>query len=62
MGDDQGLHPCQLQRITDPLVEIMTAQFLVRCRCHQEVWSTWREGDAPYLCPVTGASLAPADE
>jgi len=52
-----GLHACQLERQRD--VTAYSEQYLIRCRCHADSWQTWRPGDAPYACPVTGAREAP---
>jgi hypothetical protein len=34
-------------------------QYLIRCQCHIETWQTWRPGDPPYRCPVTGTEELP---
>lgn len=34
-----------------------TEQYLVQCRCHMDSYKTWRLGDTPIACPVSGDSL-----
>jgi hypothetical protein len=52
-------HPCQVERSLD--VTAYVRQYLVRCRCHSDAWRTWRPGDAPIVCDVSGVPLTTED-
>lgn len=50
-------HPCQVERRDD--VAAFVTQYLVRCRCHSDAWTTWRPGDKPVVCATSGVQLTP---
>jgi len=51
-------HECITEKDLD--VFAYTEQYLVRCRCHMNMWKTWRPGEAPVFCP-DGTDLTKGD-
>lgn len=42
------MHECQIERQKD--VFAYREQYLIRCRCHQNAWVTWRPGEPEFVC------------
>ena len=50
------MHECIIRSERD--VFAYAEQWLVGCRCHMgSTYKTWRPGDAPITCPVSGDDL-----
>lgn len=43
------MHECIIEKQKD--VMAYREQYLFRCRCHMNVWISWRPGDPEFVCP-----------
>jgi hypothetical protein len=48
-------HECITEKAVDSFAGV--EQYQVRCRCHMDVWHTWRPGDRMIVCPSSGVDL-----
>lgn len=51
------MHECQIEK--KPYLNYANVEmYLIRCRCHEDAFTTWKSGDAEYVCPSERTDLS----